>query len=261
MSRAQLLAGGLWLIVNLMLMNHSQAQVIASIPDTTEKKNTTILIPVRVNLKNYDVIAYSFEVNFNPDILFAKGVSSQGTLTESWVEPFINLNFKGKIIVGAYGIGDTINQKGILVNLVFDVIGSEGKNTPIELSDFVFNNGYPRVYKDSGIFTVKLPSALNSNDENNRPKDIKLYHNYPDPFITTTTISYGLSNKQHVTIKILNILGQEIRTLMNSDHLPGNYLLQWDGCDNFGVSVSNGIYFCIMKTETYSEVEKIIITK
>ena len=90
-------------------------------------------------------------------------------------------------------------------------------------------------------------------DEGVLPKDFTLLQNYPNPFNAATTIRYALPDRdregrQHcTTLKIYNILGQEVRTLMNEEQPAGSYRVLWDGRDDSGREVSSGVYFCRLK--------------
>ncbi|MFQ6618783.1 MAG: T9SS type A sorting domain-containing protein, partial [Fidelibacterota bacterium] len=77
------------------------------------------------------------------------------------------------------------------------------------------------------------------------PDEYVLSQNYPNPFNPVTTIKYGIpgwSARKKVTLRVYNILGQLVVTLV--DHLqgPGNYMVRWDGKDRFGKLVPSGVY-------------------
>ncbi|GEM_PF-1867716 len=69
-----------------------------------------------------------------------------------------------------------------------------------------------------------------------------LNQNYPNPFNPSTVISYQLAVSSEVSLKIYNLLGQEVRTLVKSRQSAGEYSVLWDGNDNKGLAVSSGIY-------------------
>jgi hypothetical protein len=84
----------------------------------------------------------------------------------------------------------------------------------------------------------------NAQKDNSAPFEFSLYQNYPNPFNPSTTIKYSLKNDSWVTIKIYNILGQEVKKLVDGYKQKGNNLVVWDGSNNYGNNVSSGIYFC-----------------
>lgn len=67
---------------------------------------------------------------------------------------------------------------------------------------------------------------------------------FPNPFRTTTKITLDLSVNSDVTVTIYNILGQRVRTLVQENRLANVYTIEWDGRDDNGSRVANGIYFC-----------------
>ena len=79
------------------------------------------------------------------------------------------------------------------------------------------------------------------------PTVYALNQNYPNPFNPTTKIKYDLPEQATVTLKIYNVLGQEIMTLAHGDKGAGRYEAVWDGRNSFGSVVSSGIYFYRME--------------
>jgi len=79
------------------------------------------------------------------------------------------------------------------------------------------------------------------------PKSYSLFQNYPNPFNPSTVIRYSLpvasQKRLTVSLKIYNILGQEVRSLVEEKQAPGYYEARWDGKDEGGNPVSSGVYF------------------
>ena len=106
-------------------------------------------------------------------------------------------------------------------------------------------------------------------DQNaNLPNSFELYQNYPNPFNPTTTIPFSLKIQGSTfkgpiptTLKIYNILGQLVKTVVNEEKLPGNYSVIWDGKDNSGKEVTSGIYFYQLKTKDYKDTKKMILLR
>ncbi|MDZ7262773.1 MAG: T9SS type A sorting domain-containing protein, partial [candidate division KSB1 bacterium] len=74
-------------------------------------------------------------------------------------------------------------------------------------------------------------------------RDFELGQNYPNPFNPETNISFRMDRSSDATLVIYDVLGREIRTLING-HLPaGEYSIQWNGRDNGGNQVPSGLYF------------------
>jgi len=75
------------------------------------------------------------------------------------------------------------------------------------------------------------------------PNGYTLMQNYPNPFNPATKLRYVLPEAAGVTIRVYDILGREVRTLRDGDHLwPGTFFVIWDGRDNDGIPVASGVY-------------------
>ncbi|MEW6684944.1 MAG: FlgD immunoglobulin-like domain containing protein [Candidatus Edwardsbacteria bacterium] len=83
-------------------------------------------------------------------------------------------------------------------------------------------------------------------------QNVRLYQNYPNPFSSQTTICYSLSAMSHepsaishTTLKVYNVAGQLVKTLVGQASLPaaGIYTCRWDGRDESGKCVASGVYF------------------
>ena len=83
-----------------------------------------------------------------------------------------------------------------------------------------------------------------------------LLQNFPNPFNPETVIGFQLPIANHVTVKIFNSLGQEVRTLIDAQFEEGVHNVSWDGKDNHGSHVSSGIYFYELKAGTFTQVNK-----
>ncbi|MCK6621663.1 MAG: T9SS type A sorting domain-containing protein [Calditrichia bacterium] len=88
-----------------------------------------------------------------------------------------------------------------------------------------------------------------------------LQQNQPNPFKYSTRIEYQLPGTNQVILKIYNILGQEIKTLVNEIQNEGIYTVEWDGTDWQGSEVAGGIYFCRLHTGDLVQTRRIILLK
>lgn len=89
----------------------------------------------------------------------------------------------------------------------------------------------------------------------------ELYPNYPNPFNTETEIRFYLPEDNHVMIKIYDINGQEIRTLVNEQYFGGEHTIRWDGTDGNGNPVSKGFYLYQLKAGSFTKVEKMSLIR
>jgi photosystem II stability/assembly factor-like uncharacterized protein len=92
-------------------------------------------------------------------------------------------------------------------------------------------------------------------------KDFYLSPNYPNPFNPTTTIQYKTARAYYVQLKIYNILGQEINTLVNSQQPAGLHTVMWNGLNQHGKAVSSGIYLYSIKVNGKTQTKRMMLIK
>lgn len=91
-----------------------------------------------------------------------------------------------------------------------------------------------------------------------------LAQNYPNPFNPETDIQYQIADggsPVHTTLKIYNILGQEVRSLVNGMRSPGYHAVTWDGSDNSGYQVASGVYFYRLVAGDYIDTRSMLLLK
>ena len=98
-------------------------------------------------------------------------------------------------------------------------------------------------------------------EETTQPRNFELYQNYPNPFNPETTIKYQIPVDNHVELKIFNILGQEVKTLVNEGRDAGLYSVKWDGTNSAGEETANGIYIYMIKAGKFTNTKKLILLK
>ena len=117
---------------------------------------------------------------------------------------------------------------GELVNIY---IGNKLVTERIKWTEF---GDTPQLEGNLSVTNVTLGSGV--------PKEYALHQNYPNPFNPTTSISYDLPISSDVTLKIYNLLGAEVRTLVAGTQETGYYQIVWDGRNGSGIPVASGTY-------------------
>jgi hypothetical protein len=138
--------------------------------------------------------------------------------------------------------------------------------TTNELTDVNITQGsyfYPLVFwveKNAGSYSLKArPSRfyLNTVERSQAiPTTPLLLQNYPNPFNSSTTISYDLPARSHVTLKIFNVLGQEVATLVNGNPEAGRHQVRWDAA-----GMASGVYLYRLKANAFIETRKLILLR
>lgn len=109
----------------------------------------------------------------------------------------------------------------------------------------------------NGIRTLHGP--ISANLANGVPYVYELRQNYPNPFNPSTNIKFSIPQTEFVEIMIYNVLGQQVKTLVNQKLLPGFHQVVWDGKNDQGMKVSTGIYLLKMKCQDFIQTRKMMI--
>lgn len=103
--------------------------------------------------------------------------------------------------------------------------------------------------------------SLNSRHLPEIPNEYALKEAYPNPFNPETTIQFSVPENGFMTLKVYNIMGQEVRTLVDNFMVRGYHSVVWDGTDDSGASASGGVYLYRINANGYSKTMKMILLK
>jgi hypothetical protein len=103
--------------------------------------------------------------------------------------------------------------------------------------------------------------VLDANVSDLLPKEFAVYQNYPNPFNPSTSIKYALPKSTTVSLRIYDMLGREVRTLVNEEQNAGYHHVVWDGLNDAGVAVATGIYTYRFTAGEYSQTQKMMLLK
>ena len=110
-------------------------------------------------------------------------------------------------------------------------------------------------------YSAVVEAAVLSIVENMVPEIFALHQNYPNPFNPTTQIRYDLPEEQNVTIAIYDVMGRNIRTLMNERQTAGYHSVRWDAKNDMGESVAAGMYIYTIQAGEFRATKKMVLLK
>ena len=166
---------------------------------------------------------------------------------------------------GAYTLDITPadDNSTIVASFDADLTGLEGGSAVVFASGFL-DPSMNQNGEAFGLFaalsdgTVVNFSTVTSNKEKETTAPVKygLQQNYPNPFNPATVINFSVPEQQLVTLKVYNVIGQEVATLANEIMNRGNYSLAFDASN-----LSSGVYFYKLEAGRFNEVKKMILAK
>jgi len=107
---------------------------------------------------------------------------------------------------------------------------------------------------DVQLFNLNVVTGIEF--EKTIPNNYKLFQNYPNPFNPETKISFQIPVISNVTLKIYDVLGREVRTLVNKELKAGSYKVDFNS-----KGLSSGIYFYRLTAGSFSEIKKMVLLK
>jgi plastocyanin len=144
-------------------------------------------------------------------------------------------------------------------------------NEPIDASHQVFrfvittpgNHDYHCIPHQSlgMVGTIMATPVTSIKDKTNQLDKFQISQNYPNPFNPTTTIRYQLPDRAEVSLKIFDITGHEVRTLVKETLAAGEHSVTWNGTNDRGIPVSSGVYLYQLKAGNRTESRRMLLLK
>ena len=130
-------------------------------------------------------------------------------------------------------------------------------------------DGWDMQYKVTAVDHVgnesdpaSIAGATAVDDNPGIPERFALHQNVPNPFNPTTSIRYDVpSGGGHVTLKIYDVAGRLVRTLVDQAQTPGEKTVRWNGRNQQGRSVASGVYFYRMNTPGFEQTRKMVLLR
>ncbi len=234
--------------------------LITSYPDSSLSFNALNLLKDTYPLTNLPVLKYAYDSLFHNKA--KKELYAMAGLIMADIDTANRLNLIDSVI-NAYK-GDSVVELALFDKFVYYYFGQGDKQNALEVSkelDMLFSQSQGSVEAHS-ILGDQGSGSVNASGEQT-PGRIATQtsteyslSNYPNPFNPTTTISYNLSTSGHVTVKIYDILGREVKTLVNEDESPGHHNAVFDAS-----RLASGVYFYRLTAPGIAQVKKMVVTK
>lgn len=194
------------------------------------------------------------------------GATFEISLNDTTISPYyfdiplrVSLPFKRGLIKA---LGLDIKDLG-----VFFYSETSGYDTT-GISNVVVDSLHNRIFADVSHFSTLVVTSKDAVITGIRENDMHmilfnhmLHQNYPNPFNPLTCITYQISQPGYVSLRIFNLLGQEVRTLVDGRQKAGLYTVFWNGTDNQGVKVAPGIYLYKFQVGSFTQTRKMVMMK
>lgn len=262
MRSKNLLIGGLLLVLVPLAGWAGEKRIKASAAPVQTKiqRGEVIDVPVALDLGALPekLGSYTAELSWNPAVLEFLGFS--GGSTPGFEKPVVNAEntTAGKLRfahANPYGMEGKVN----VLNVRFKVTGTQGAVSELDLSFSAM--------AAAGTFTDLMP-FLDGNSVQEQvfqvgelPEDYALEQNFPNPFNAGTAIKFSLPENRHVELAVYDLLGRQVRILLDEPRDSGEHVVNWDGRDEQGAAVTSGVYVVRMHAGDFVAQRKIVLVK
>ncbi|MCK4858533.1 MAG: right-handed parallel beta-helix repeat-containing protein [candidate division Zixibacteria bacterium] len=195
------------------------------------------------------------ELTFDGTRLHYVSASMSSSLADCSVPVFFRpLASENKVAVSMAILGEglTFTGSGLIATVKFELAGSGMAKVRLSRQEIRDNQNSDLT---SGMDPVSSVAEVEI------PSDYRVMQNQPNPFNPTTMISYALVKSTHVTVRVYNITGQLVRTLVDDYQPAGTHQVIWDATSETGIRVASGIYFYRVETADFSKTMKMILMK
>jgi hypothetical protein len=198
---------------------------------------------------------------YSTTLYFGKEVPEEDRLSYSLPPTFTGMTFDARFTGNMKytlesGEIEVVNTTETLT-FSYDITIEVGENMNWVLSsesaDYILEGAGELVVPSAEKFVLNRKPVI--------PISFALHQNFPNPFNPITTLRYDLPSDAMVILSIYDMLGREITQLVNTTQQAGFKSVQWDGTDSFGKSVGAGVYLYHLRTDSFSQVRKMVLLK
>ena len=250
--------------VSHKLSGRAENLILRITPDESVTSNSlpslAVMVENAVDLGafQFDLVSSSDRVRI-ADIQLGEFLGSSGN-TVSVVGPARDESGR-RIVFGAFSFGRNSGPHGSGLLARIELDGEVKNSIPIELKNLQVVDTKGKVLKVSAI----VNECSDWRGCQTTPRGFALRQNYPNPFNPTTSISFELPGDREdrikVNLRVYNVRGQVVRTLIDEEKSPGVYTVHWDGRNEFGERVSAGLYLYTIIAGDFKATRKMVILK
>jgi hypothetical protein len=212
----------------------------------------TIEVPIRIMESDNNIYSFKATLNYDHTQIALDTIRTGDYLGEFLMKH--NIIDDGKALVASYGYLPNSNSD-ILAIANFTVLEQFDDIASISISDLEVND-----QKFSGISASSNVSYVLGID-GSVPQVFSLHQNFPNPFNPVTKIRYDLPKEEDVRINIYDVMGRNIKLLVNKKKNAGYRSVRWDATNNYGESVSAGMYIYVIQAGDFRATKKMVLLK
>ena len=221
---------------------------LSEVPTVNEND---FIVPIEINTSE-TIAAFQIQVEYEPEILTPLVPVFHGV---SWDNIEVIHHFsEGKVMYLFYSLNGEILDVDNPPSLHFmNVSGERQFSTKVKLVESVFAN--------RGGTSTPIRYGNRTSKTDILPLTFAMHPNYPNPFNPVTNINFDLPKMSNVKIDIYNVLGQNVKTLVDNTMMAGNHYVQWNGKSDANKNLPSGVYLVKFSAGEFNYNQKIMLIK
>ena len=193
--------------------------------------------------------------------------TSDMTILGNWIEDHVKVlaysvnrartegnGMEGNLLYLAYTLADGASLPEN-ISFYFTVVNIPGTSLNPELLNVVCS--YPSQDSPAVVNTT----VASADQRSILPSEYALFQNYPNPFNPNTQITFDVPASEFVMLRVFNLLGQDVHTLINKAMTPGRYTVEWNGNDMLNNEVASGVYFYELRGKSFISRKKMLLIR
>ena len=219
--------------------------------DITGSIGETISIPVRVT-NDSNIHSFSGVLNYNNEVLLLDTIMAGNYYSNSIL--ISNKREEGYVYFASSGFEPNVGFDEVAI-AIFTVLDGFNGYTTVSISNLELNENNAI----GSLVSMTINSTMNIDKQ--LPSIYTLHQNYPNPFNPTTKINYEMPEDALVKVVIFDVMGRNVKTLMNEIQSSGYHSILWDATNDMGEDISAGMYIYTILAGEYRSSKKMVLIK
>ena len=172
------------------------------------------------------------------------------------------MNNSGFVVALSQGAGNAIQAgEGVFTQIEWNIEELPQVSGLINISDVEVSGYFGSELSFEVGSSIVIEENLDLSDIKNIPNHYALHNAYPNPFNPLTTINYDLPKDSFVRIGIYDLMGRQIKTLVNENMMAGYRSINWNATNNLSQPVSAGLYIYTIQAGEFMKTKKMVLIK
>ena len=234
---------------NCTSITKSISQQYSRVLEINANEADSLIFPLTID-ENDSLVAFSVILHYDVSIIKFREIKKT-EISNTLILAHTDYSDIGELRIAGFVI-EPIYKSGTYLEIIFDIIGKNSQESVIEIVEYFYNGKY----KNDVNTTISI-----GHKKNLIPQKHALLQNYPNPFNPKTIISFQIMESANVNLAIYNMLGEQVKLLVDENKNIGYYNAIWNGLNNDDQKVPSGTYLYRVQVGDFFQTRKMILMR